>query len=76
MLMPERKKAVTLIIEGMGPSSPMMGPEDDYEYALKSCGSKVMECLERRDLEGFCEYMKEFVDMCKDNPKPKMDMEY
>ena len=77
--MPGRKKAVTLIIEGMGGNGPIMGPEDDYEYALKSCGSKIMECMERKDVEGFCEYMKDFIEMCEDNPKPKrpmMDMEY
>lgn len=75
-MMPERKKAVTLIIEGMGGPSPMGGMDDDYGYAKKACAMKIMKCMEAKDVEGFSEYLAEFIDMCKDNPKPKMDMDY
>lgn len=76
MMMPERKKAVTVIIAGMG-NEGMSGPEDDYDYALKECAMKIMKAMEQRDVSEFCEYMKEFISMCKqDNPKPEMEMDY
>ena len=80
MLMPERKKAVTLIVEGMGPSSAPYEREEessDREYAMMECCMKIMKSIDRKDVKEMCEYMQEFIDMCKeDNPKPEMEMEY
>ena len=74
MLAPDRKKAVTVIVAGLGDSDD--GPtESDHDYALKACATKVMECVERKDCEGFCEYMKDFIEMCSDK-KPEMEMDY
>ena len=75
MLMgPERKKAVTVIIAGMGGHGEDM--ESDSEYAMKACASKIMRCFEEKDVSGFCEYMKEFMEMCKEGNNPKPEMEY
>lgn len=73
MLMgPERKKAVTVIISGLG--SPSDDMESDSDYAMKACASKIMSCLERKDVGGFCEYMKEFMEMCEgEDSKPEME---
>lgn len=73
MLMPDRKKAVTVIVAGLGGGEDM-GMEDDLQYAMKSCCLRLMKCMEEKDVDGFCEYMKEFIEMCKnDNPKPEME---
>lgn len=75
LLAPERRKAVTVIVAGLGESG--SGPmESDKDYAMKACAAKIMECLERKDCRSFCEYMKDFVEMCSDDEKPEMEMEY
>lgn len=77
MLSPDRKKAVTLIIGGMKPdfvqrmgepsNNGVRMPEkeqSDYSLALRDAGRKIMSALERKDVEMFVSYMKEFMYMC------------
>lgn len=72
MLMPqERKKAITLIIEGMGSeSSPEMG--NDRDFAMKACCKTMLDCIKREDAMGLADCLKEFMEMCNDKP----EMEY
>ena len=74
MMMPDRKKAVTLIISGMGEGEGPSPFSDDYSFAKKECAMKIMKCLDEKDVSGFCEYMEEFLEMCENKPS-KPDME-
>ena len=74
MMMPqERKKAVTVIIAGMG-GEKTSNDLSDYDYARHACGRKIMQSLEEKNVEEFCEYLSEFITMCKE--KPSNDREY
>lgn len=80
MMMPSRKKAVTLIVSGMKPDfehksgdrSPSVSPfkedeEDDYSLAYKDASRKILSAIERKDLDDLATYMKEFVYMCQED---------
>lgn len=75
MMRPERKKALTVIMAGMGSPEPS-SDGDDYGYALKACARKIMQCMEDGDSEGFCEYMADFIEMYKDKQGNPREMDY
>lgn len=72
LLGPERKKAVTIILAGLG-NGGGGEHESDADYAKKACARRIMDCLEKRDVEGFCEFMCEFMEMSKGPSRPKPD---
>lgn len=68
MMMPDRKKAVTLIISSMSGDGVSMETkeEDDYSLAFKDAGQKIISALERKDVDSFVDYMKELIFMCQE----------
>jgi hypothetical protein len=90
MLMPNKKKAVTLIIGGMKPDfvqkmgdrsfaegpKPAEEEETDYSLALKDASRKIISAIHEKDEASFADYMKEFIYMCQHDQEEPMDDEY
>lgn len=69
LMMPERKKAVTVIVGSLGEG--LMGPEmegdDDASFAKKMCAMKIMKAIKESNVDEFTEYLGEFFSMCGHN---------
>lgn len=77
LMMPERKKAVTVIVGSLGEGA--VGPEqgeDDYSFAKKMCALKLMKAMKEENVGEFAEYMSEFISMCQHNSDDESEMEY
>lgn len=77
--MPDRKKAVTLIVGNMKPTkmrdgSPdtMAEPRDeDFEMAIRDAARKIIDAVNYKDVESFVTYMKELIYMCGEDQQPE-----
>ena len=76
LLLPNKKKAITLIIGSMGRNEAHktdngvhMPDEEktDYSMAAEDAGRKVMDALSENNLPKFISYMKELVYILKDD---------
>lgn len=79
LLMPNRRKMITLIVDGLGgmrgprvPYVQKMGEESNTgefelpgsDYALEHCMKRFWECADRKDYKGMVEGLKEFLEIC------------
>ncbi len=84
MLFPDKKRAATTIIasmkpdyvESIGDKHPFerkweSEKDEDYSTALEDAGKKVMAAIERKDVKGFVDYLKELLYLCEESEEEK-----
>lgn len=74
MLIPDKKKIVSIILEGIGkaPEYPkekkVEESSSDHSIALKDAMDKFLKAIESKDVDRMVSYLKDFVYMCKEEP--------
>lgn len=79
MMIPDRKKIVSIILEGIGrspeyPKGKTEGVSEDQSIALKDAMSKFLKAIESKDVDQMVSYLEDFIYLCKEEPK-KEEME-
>lgn len=85
MLMPDKKKIVSIILERIGGSPKGRGPypkektegvDEDVSIALHDAMSKFLKAIENKDVDNMVNYLKDFVYMCsEEEPSEHKEME-
>jgi hypothetical protein len=72
MMLPDKKKMVSVIMEKMKPEMPKMEieiegeqPQSDYQLAKEDAAKKMIEALDKKDAKMLALYLQDFLDMCE-----------
>lgn len=85
MMLPDKKKAASAILERLKPEMPKVEvevevekkePQSDVEMAKEDAAKKMIEAFEKKDPKKFAAYLSDFIYFCESEDKqPENDEE-
>lgn len=72
MMLPDKKKMVSVIVEKMKPEMPKVEeqqeqeqPQSDSSMAKEDAAKKMIEAFDKKDAKMLAMYLQDFMDMCE-----------